>query len=371
MLSLSERDRRYAAVRKEMAARDVDVLLIVGRDGSGARGAHRYLSGYGIVAAFSHYIVFPVEDVEPVFFSGSSPAANIGVASGWVNDLRPSRKPLDEIAAEVGRYKASGKIGVSDTLPLSLHRALAMAHGEDSIVEALDCLRGPRIRKSPEEIDCVRRSAKVADRTFELVQKVVRPGVSDFEIYAEARRVIHSCGCEYSMDIIDVGDGTAAGAPQGRRVASDGIAQLELTPALEGYYTQLRVPFSSRENGWPDQWARLLGAWEEGYRSAAELIVPGTPAREIQAAALAGVEHAGLTGRRRAGHGLGLEVDEFISISEDDDTVLESGMVVVLHVPVLTDDLMLMTGGTFIVTETGHDELNNLSSLMLSTMGVS
>jgi Xaa-Pro aminopeptidase len=370
MLSLSERNRRYAAVRREMAARDIDVLLIVGRDGSGARGAHRYLSGYGIVAAFSHYIVFPADDVEPVFFSGSSPAANIGVASGWVNDLRPSRKPLDEIAAEVARFKAGGKIGVSDTIPLSLHRALAAAHGDDSIVEALDCLRGPRIRKSPEELDRVRRSAEVADRTFESVREVVRPGVSDFEIYAEARRVIHSLGCEYSMDIIDVGDGTAAGAPQGAQVGADDIAQVELTPALDGYYTQLRVPFSSHESGWPDKWAPLLDAWEEGYRSASELIVPGSTALEIQAAALAGVERGGLTGRRRSGHGLGLEVDEFISISEDDETVLEPGMVLVLHVPVLTDELMLMTGGTFVVTETGHEELNDLSSLMGSTLEV-
>ena len=238
------------------------------------------------------------------------------------------------------------------------------------IVDASDCLRGPRIRKSDEELDCVRRSAAIADLTFASVREVVRPGLSDFEIYAEVRRAIHTARGEYSMDIIDVGDGTAAGGPQGRLVAADGIAQVEMTPAWEGYYTQLRVPFSSDPGGWPHKWKPMLAAWEEGYRSAAEQLVPGSTAHEVQAAALAGVERAGLVGRHRSGHGLGLEVDEFISISDDDATVLEPGMVLVLHVPVRADELMLMTGGTFIITGDGHEELNDLSSLMASTLEV-
>lgn len=370
MLSLGERSRRYAAVRAEMAKRGVDVMVIVGRDGSGERGGHRYLSGYGIVAAFPHYVVFPAEDVEPVFFSGSSPAANIGVASGWVKDLRADRKPLREIAAEVGRYKGSGRIAVTNTIPLSLYRSLAETHGDEAIVDAVDCLRAPRLRKSAEELDCVRRSAEVADQTFASVRKVVRPGSTDFEVYAEVRRAIHSAGCEYSMDIIDVGDGTAAGAPRGIRVGDETVAQVELTPAWDGYYTQLRVPFSSQADGWPAAWHPLLAAWEEGYRTAVERIVPGATAREVHAASVEGVKRSGLEGRRRAGHGLGLEVDEFISISDEDETVLEPGMVIVVHVPVRTEERQLMVGGTFIVTEDRHEELNDLSTLMASTTEV-
>lgn len=363
MLSLEERARRYAAIRAEMETRGVDVLLVVGRDGSGERGNHRYLSGYGIVAAFPHYVVFPREEVEPVFFSGSSPAANIGVASGWVRDLRADRKPADELVDEVARHRRSGAIGVSSTIPVPIYRALAAAHGDDAIVDALDCLRGPRLHKSAEELACVRRSAEVADLAFGAVREAVRPGVTDFEVYGELRRVMHAAGCEYSMDIIDAGDGSAAGAPRGIKIGEDVLIQIELTPAWEGYYTQLRVPFSSRRDGWPEAWLPLLAAWERGYEAARARIEPGVSVHEVYAAAAAGVRSAGLEARRRAGHALGLEVDEFVSIDPDEQAVLEPGMVLVLHVPVLGGGLQLMVGGTFVVTEDGHEELNDLSTL--------
>jgi Xaa-Pro aminopeptidase len=366
VLSLAERDRRYAAVRREMEERDVDVLLVVGRDGSGERGNHRYLSGYGIVAAFAHYVVFPREG-EPVFFSGSSPAANIGVASGWVRDLRADRKPLPEVVAEVGRLRGGGRIGVSSTIPVPLYRALAAAHGDETLVDALDCLKGPRLRKSPEELEAVRRSAAVADVGFAAVTEFLREGVTDFEAYGELRRVLHAAGCEYSMDIVDAGDGTAAGAPRGVVLGADQLVQIELTPAWEGYYTQLRVPFTSRaDRAWPAAWRPLLDAWAVGYAAAREQIRPGVAAAEVYAAAKDGVESTGLEARRRAGHALGLEVDEFVSIDPDDETVLEPGMVIVVHVPVRGNDLQLMVGGTFVLTEDGHDELHDLSGLVTS-----
>jgi Xaa-Pro aminopeptidase len=361
MPSLEERERRYAAVRAEMEARDVDVLCVVGRDGSGERGNHRYLAGYGIVAAFPHYVVFPREG-EPVFFSGSSPAANIGVASGWVRDLRADRKPLPEIAAEVARLHAGGRIGISSTVPVPLFRALAAAHGDETLVDALDCLKGPRLRKSAEELDAVRRSGEIGGAGFAAVTEFLREGVTDFEAYGELRRVLHAAGCEYSMDIVDAGDGTAAGGPRGVVLGGDQLVQIELTPAWEGYYTQLRVPFTSRaDRRWPAAWQPLLAAWAVGYDAARERIRPGVTAAEVYSAAREGVESTGLEARRRAGHALGLEVDEFVSIDPDDHTPLEPGMVIVVHVPVRGHGLQLMVGGTFVLTEDGHEELHDLS----------
>lgn len=362
-LSLAERERRYTLVREQMEEQGVDVLLVVGRDGSGERGNHRYLAGYGIVAAFAHYVVFPREPREPIFFSGSSPAANIGLASGWVQDLRTDRKPLDEIVAEVGRQLGDGTIGITSTIPIPIYRALLAEHGDERIVDALDCLRGPRLLKSDEELDCVRRCAALADDAFAAVRDVVRPGVSDFAVYGELRRLLHAGGCEYSMDIIDAGDGTAAGGPRGVTIGESSLVQIELTPAVEGYYTQLRVPFSSQGDRWPHDWEPLLAAWESGYDAAREAIRPGVTASELYAAAADGVTRTGLEARRRAGHALGLEVDEFVSIDPDDHTVLEPGMVLVVHVPVRGNDLQLMVGGTFVITEHGHEELNDLTVL--------
>jgi Xaa-Pro aminopeptidase len=61
---------------------------------------------------------------------------------------------------------------------------------------------------------------------------------------------------------------------------------------------------------------------------------------------------------RRAGHGLGREVDEVVSIDPEDTTVLEPGMVLVVHVPARGRGRQVMVGGTFVVTDDGHEELN-------------
>jgi Xaa-Pro aminopeptidase len=362
-LSLDERARRYALVRQEMAARDIDVLLVVGRDGSGQRGDHRYLAGYPIVAAFSHFVVFPREEIEPIFFSGSSPSGNIGLESGWVHDLRTSRTPQDEIVAELGRQLQGGRIGVTSTIPIPLYRALVAQHGDAAVIDGLECLIGPRLRKSAEELAQMRRSAHAADEAYALLREVVRPGITDFEAYGELRRSLHAAGCEYSMDIIDSGNGLAAGAPRGHVIGADTVVQIEITPAWEGYYSQLRVPFSARGATWPAGWARLLRAWQLGYDGARSAIGPGARASDVYAAAVEGVERGGAAVGRRAGHALGLEVDEFVSIDPDDQTVLEAGMVLVAHVPARDPDRQVMIGGTFIVTEAGCEELNSLDVL--------
>jgi len=66
-ISLVERERRYKLIRQEMAKQDLDVLVIIGRDGNMHRGEYRYFSGVGVMG-HPHYLVFPREEAEPVFF---------------------------------------------------------------------------------------------------------------------------------------------------------------------------------------------------------------------------------------------------------------------------------------------------------------
>src|SRR3990170_5217757 len=111
-ISLRERKRRYELIRKQMDHQDLDVLVVIGRDGSNNRGNHRYLAGYGVVAAFHHYVVFPREEIEPVFFSGESLAIHTPNARGWVNDIRPQPRPQKLVVEEVRRFKQKGGVGL-------------------------------------------------------------------------------------------------------------------------------------------------------------------------------------------------------------------------------------------------------------------
>jgi Xaa-Pro aminopeptidase len=357
-LSLEERDRRYAAVRAEMEARDIGALVVLGLDCSNERGNHRYLTGYGVAAAYAHYVVLARDAaVDPIVFSGSSPSARVGVARGWVTDLRTDRLAREEVVAELGRLRGDGKIGIVDNLPVPVYRELVARHGEDAIVDATDCLRGPRLRKSEEEIALLRRSAELADLGYRRLREVVEPGRTDHQVYAELKQVLHAAGSEYSMDIIECGDG-AATVPVGHVIGDHDTVHVEITPSWDGYYTQLRVAFPVRDDAWSNGLARVNEGWKAAYAAAAGALKPGVTAAEVYDQAASALSEAGLKMGHRAGHGLGLDVDEFVSLDPGDQTVLEAGMAVVIHPRVTDEGTHLMMGGTFIVTDDGPEALS-------------
>lgn len=359
-LSLKERERRYQLIRQEMVRQDLDVLVVIGRDGSNNRGNHRYLSGYGVVAAFDHYVVFPKEEREPAFFSGGSPAARTPNARGWVNDIRTPRKTRGPVFEEVRRLHRTGAIGLVqiDTIPIPLYLDLVDAFGGSAIRDATDIFRKARLVKNPEEIECCRKSAEVADGVYHYLQSIVRLGLTDFEVYGQVQRLIHEGRCEYSMDIIDCGTG-ASYAPIGSVLSEDGKISIEITPAFEGYYTQLRVdvpvsPYSASRR-------RLLEAWSAGYEAAVKALRPGARACDTYLAAADAIRSKGYEIGGRGGHSLGLDVDEFLSLDPEDETVIEPGMVIVIHITALEKNVdKVMLGGTFLVTKDGPEALNKV-----------
>jgi Xaa-Pro aminopeptidase len=363
-MSLAERERRYAFVRERMQQQDMDVLVVIGRDGANNRGNHRYLSGYGVVAAFHHYIVFPRVPVEPVFFSGESLAILTENARGWVRDIRSQLKPQKTVVEEVRRFKKNGGIGLVEmaSVPIPIYLELVRDYGPDAVRDAAGIFKEARLAKSAEEIACCRKSAKLADDIYRHLKSIIRPGLSDYEIFALMSRMIHEGGCEYLSNLINCADTNALYAPIGNVLSKDGRLSVEITPAYEGYFTQLRADIPVSVYREPER--KLLQAWEKAHAAALAQLKPGTRACDVYRAAADAAERAGYAPSGRAGHGIGLDVDEFVSLDPNDQTVLEPGMMLVVHIQLRDkDDHRLMNGGTYLVTQDGPEALSKVDLL--------
>jgi len=361
-ISLGERERRYKLIRERMDTQDLDVLVVIGRDGSNNRGNHRYLAGYGVVAAFHHYIVFPREESEPIFFSGESLAILTPNARGWVNEIRPQLKPQKLVVEEVRRFKKKGRVGLVEmnTIPIPIYLDLVKHYGSTSVADATGIFKEARLVKSAEEIDCCKKSAKVADDIYMHLKKIIRPGMTDYEIYGEMSRMIHEGKCEYSMNIINCGKTNALYAPIGTALEEGGRLSVEITPAYEGYFTQLRadIPVSP----YKESERKLLEVWEKAYGMAIKELRPGSRACDVYWAVADTVRSNGFALSGRIGHALGLDVDEFLSLDPTDETVIKPGMIIVAHIQVQSkEERIWMNGGTFLVTEAGQESLNNVS----------
>ena len=174
-LSSQERDRRWAAVRKEMAARGLDAIVLCGWpamwDFNIANA--RYLCPIGGNAEFN-VLVFPASGEPtsfihlPIFTDGWRSAQD------WVADVRPRSKTwADSVADRLNELKLDGaKIGIDGFagpldpdgwVPHSVYTRLQERLPGASIVNLDDMLEKIRTIKSAEEIGVLRKAAALGD----------------------------------------------------------------------------------------------------------------------------------------------------------------------------------------------------------------
>jgi Xaa-Pro aminopeptidase len=359
-LSLGERQRRYKLIREEMIKLDLDVLLVIGR--RNYSGNYRYLADYANFV-LEQYVVFPQKKVEPVFFQNANFPGQRLKAGNWVNDFRTQGNPRKLIVDEIRRFKSKGGVGLVEigTIPIPIYLDLVKEFGTNSVRDATEIFRGALDIKSEEEIECCRKSAKVGDDVYLYLKNFLRPGLTDWEVYGQVRRLIHEGHCEYSFDIIDCSGRHALYYPVGSVVASGGI-DIEISPAYEGYYTQLysHIPISP----YSTSQRKLLDAWQKGFHAALGALRPGSRACDIFWAAANAIQSEGYEIFGRAGHSVGLDMARFLQLTPDDETVLEPGMTIILHPRAQQKDgYFMMRGKSFLVTKDGWEALNKVDLL--------
>ncbi|HEX3442709.1 MAG TPA: aminopeptidase P family N-terminal domain-containing protein, partial [Pseudolabrys sp.] len=194
-LSLRERDRRWAAVRKEMAARDLDCLVLWGWplmwDFCIANA--RYLCPVGGNAEFN-VLVFPRDGdptcyvLMPTFLEGWRSAQD------WVGDIRARKgtwadsvaERIKELKLERGRIGMDGLAGPLDPdgwLPHSVYLRLQELLSGAKLVALDDMLEKVRTIKSDEELGILAKAAELGDLMLAACRDTARPGVKECEVY--------------------------------------------------------------------------------------------------------------------------------------------------------------------------------------------
>jgi len=358
-ISLEERNRRYKAIREWMKENELDSLLIVGRGDYMNRGNIRYITNYGINVG-EQYCVFPAED-DPIFITRPTPCLAKVRKAGWINNFNESSSPLEQVRQQLSRFDAGNKIGIIGMELLSAPAYLTLGQFHDKFVNATEIFKQLRLIKSFEEIEKMRVSASIADKAFNIVRDKIRPGVSDYEIYGEVKRVVHGMGCEYSMEFIDAeGAKTNLFNPTGDILEANSTLALEITPCYEGYYTQLPVALPVVE--YPRHVREMILVWKEAFEAAVAVLRPGTKTSDVYRIISKVTREHGYSVFLRAGHGIGLDAIDFWSLTESDTIELKSGMTLVLHPNVMLEaegDGVLM-GYTYLITDTGAEKLNKV-----------
>jgi Xaa-Pro aminopeptidase len=366
--SLDERARRYRALRQEMKARGIDVLLAAGRDSHHARGDLRYVAGYSALVMV-HYAILPQDDVEPIFLAPTRNRGRRVETSGWINEVRSGWIGLEEkIIEELAAFAGDGAVGIArfNNVPVPLYLAMCKRFGSERVQDAGPMMDDVRMVKGSEELRCAREAGRIADAAYQVMKENVRPGAIDADFYSATLHEEFRLGTEYTMDLMAI-DGTGVSAPSGYVVGEDSFVEGEVTPTYLGVYNQLPYDFgfgrAARER------ARALEVAREAYDAMLGVIKPGVRVPEVYDAARERIEAAGLVcAPGQFGHGMGFDVVEGFSIIPEHDVVLREGMLFVLH-PIIKNEAgtRVLLGATVAVTADGFELMNETNGWDAST----
>jgi Xaa-Pro aminopeptidase len=221
-----------------------------------------------------------------------------------------------------------------------------------------------RMIKSEEEQALVRQCARINDQLFSRVKEVANVGVNEFDIYAEMEYFLRKQRVESAFNLIASGRFPVAPfiSPSDRILGPEDSVLVELTPRYEGYYTQLTVVSPV---GTPSpRMKEFLDIAFAAQKAGLSVMKPGNRASDVERAMKDVIEKAGYSQQLyRGGHGMGHDVGEPPAIIVEDETILRSGMSIVVHPCVMDKNGEgVFIGDSYLITDTGWERLNTTFS---------
>jgi len=200
-VSMAELERRWAAVRKEMEARNIDALI--------AQNSSDWLGGYvkwfTDVPAHNDYprnVIFHRNDLMTMVEMGNKGGRNNLAVKDPLNPgvgewiFSPSFFSVGYtheydgalVAQELKKrgYRTVGWVG-KGRLQYDLVRVVEAQASGINFVDATDVVDRIKAIKSPEEIALIRRAAAMQDAQWAKILPKIRPGMRDFELTALAQ----------------------------------------------------------------------------------------------------------------------------------------------------------------------------------------
>ncbi|OPX17814.1 hypothetical protein BXT86_04480 [candidate division WOR-3 bacterium 4484_100] len=280
-----------------------------------------------------------------------------------VFSYRDDQGPLSAIKQALKRYSIK-KIGVEfKYMKLWELEWLKQAVPKLQIIDLSDTIKKLRIRKCPEEIRQLRKSAYIADRAMAQARNEIRPGVTESRIEGVISEVVKSRRAD---GFAAVASGPRTALPHARttdRIIREGdLVWIDLVVYYNSYVADITRTFFV---GRPDP--QLLEVYKTvmiAQRRARTKTVPGMTAGEVDTLARSYIDQQGYRDYfiHRTGHGIGLEVHEEPYIVENNLVKLEQGMAFTIEPGIyLPDRGGVRIEDSVVVTEEGVESLTKFS----------
>jgi Xaa-Pro aminopeptidase len=347
---------RLKQVREAMAASGADALVLTHLPNI------FYLSGF----SGSNAVLLVLGDAIHLFTDGrytiqaheEAPQARVRIV----------RTPLAEACGEFLRSRSprkgmrvafeSASLNVDEWARLK--KAAGRNIGWRATTELIERIREV---KSAEELDVMRRSARLASEVIAEACDFVRPGVAELEVAAEIDYRLRRKGASGPSFETIVASGPRSALPHARptekRLQKNELVVLDLGAILRHYCSDLtRTVFLGRA---PARIRRWYKAVEQAQEAAQDALRAGVTAGSVDRAARHLLNQHGLGPYfvHGTGHGLGIEIHERPRVGRSQKQEIRAGNVVTLEPGIyvegvggirVEDEVAVHSGGTEVLT---------------------
>jgi len=334
-----------------------------------------YLVGDGRLCAFTivskggdTYVGVPKTDLEDVKKSCASEHI-----LGFEDEVGMLHS-LMHIWKELGLEK--GRVGIENTfLKVSMLEMFKHPHAKPAklvFADATSIMTDLRIIKSSEEIELIRKAAKVADTAMDAAIKATKPGVAETEIAAEAEYTMRKRGAEeFYRTYVASGprSSIAHGLVSHRKVQRGDLVMIDLHPTVNAYHADLCRTICVGKAS--EKQRKAFDVYLRVQRAAVEAVGPGTTMTKLENLMHEMFEKEGYE-EYFVGppiHGVGLEFEEpplpaghaFFHGEEPKDE-LKPGMVISIgNCGLYLGEFGVRVEDTVVVTDKGYEEITAYS----------
>ena len=295
----------------------------------------------------------------------------IGYADEFVQAT--DRHPMQDLAVRLrGLGLARGRIGVEMDnyyyyYSARAHAALTAALPEAEFVDVTGLVNRLRGVKSPEELEYMRRAARITERLQDLALEIVAPGLPKnllvAEIMAEAIRGTGEAWGDYAAIVPLLPSGPDAAAPHLTWDSRPFLRGEATFFELSGCYRRCHAPLS-RTVFLGDPPRTLLDAAEavaEGIEAGLDAARPGARAGDVSRALHGALRRRGIERTARCGYPIGLSYppdwgERTIGFRDSDETLLEAGMTFHFMPGLWTEDWGLEITESIVIRDSGPAE---------------
>lgn len=242
------RRERLQKAKDVLANSDVDVLFVFRPEDV------RYLTGFrfhlGPVPHLGRNVVVLPKGGEPILFTLDFVHAKARMPWLAPENIQPSARAvsLGSAKAFIERVKSlvgnpvRGKVGI-DMWELSVEKGFREALPETEFVDGYEVLMRAKITKTQDELECMRMANVITEVGFDAALNMLKPGVKECEVLAEAWRAMTALGSEWTQCANIVVSGPYL-APY-RRFTSDRIIRagdlvvIDIGGCFNGYWGDL------------------------------------------------------------------------------------------------------------------------------------